>query len=50
MPLPGSPATRTGSGFEHCVLTEELVEEGKAKLIPIVAYPETAVVWEGQML
>lgn len=27
-------------------LTEELVEQAEAKLIPIVAYPETAVMWE----
>lgn len=27
-------------------LTEELVEGAEAKLIPIAAYPETAVVWE----
>ena len=27
-------------------LTEELVEGAEAKLIPIVAYPETAVVWD----
>ncbi|WP_368010651.1 sensor histidine kinase [Laspinema palackyanum] len=28
-------------------LTEELAEDREAKLIPIVTYPETAVVWEG---
>ncbi len=27
-------------------LTEELVEQAEAKLVPIVAYPETAVMWE----
>ena len=38
-----------GAALSIVYLTEELVEEGstQAKLIPIVAYPETAVVWEG---
>lgn len=27
-------------------LTEELVEQGEAKLIPVVVYPEATVVWE----
>jgi signal transduction histidine kinase len=38
-----------GAALSIVYLTEELVEEGSAqtKLIPIVAYPETSVVWEG---
>ncbi len=38
-----------GAALSVVYLTEELVEGGTAgaKLIPIVAYPETAVVWEG---
>ncbi len=35
-----------GSSVSVVYLTEELVEESEAKLIPIVTYPETAVVWE----
>ena len=38
-----------GAALSIVYLTEELVEEGtrQAGLIPVVAYPETAVVWEG---
>lgn len=38
-----------GAALSVVYLTEELVEEGmpQAKLIPVVAYPQTAVVWEG---
>jgi signal transduction histidine kinase len=35
-----------GSSVSVVYLTEELVEDQAAKLIPIVTYPETAVVWE----
>lgn len=38
-----------GAALSIVYLTEELVEGGitPTKLIPVVAYPETAVVWEG---
>ncbi|WP_250121560.1 HAMP domain-containing sensor histidine kinase [Chroococcidiopsis sp. CCMEE 29] len=38
-----------GAALSIVYLTERLVEEGTAqdKLIPVVAYPETAIVWEG---
>lgn len=35
-----------GSSVSVVYLTEELAEDREAKLIPIVTYPETAVVWE----
>lgn len=35
-----------GSSVSVVYLTEELVEGNEAKLIPVVAYPDTAVVWE----
>ncbi|MGB3203904.1 MAG: HAMP domain-containing sensor histidine kinase [Crinalium sp.] len=34
-----------GAAFSVVYLTEELVEGVEAKLIPVVAYPETAAVW-----
>lgn len=41
-----------GAALSVVYLTEELIEGGtaQAKLIPIVAYPETAVVWESNEL
>lgn len=38
-----------GAALSIVYLTEELVEEGttQAGLVPVVAYPETAVAWEG---
>ncbi|MBW4577412.1 MAG: GAF domain-containing sensor histidine kinase [Aphanothece sp. CMT-3BRIN-NPC111] len=35
-----------GAALSVVYLTEELVEGAEAKLIPVVVYPETAVVWE----
>jgi signal transduction histidine kinase len=35
-----------GAALSAIYLTEELVESGDAKLIPIVVYPETGAVWE----
>lgn len=39
-----------GAALSVVYLTEELVdgETAQTKLVPVVAYPETAVVWEGQ--
>ena len=41
-----------GASLSTVYLTEELVEEGtsQAKLIPVVAYPETAMLWQGSDL
>lgn len=38
-----------GSSLSVVYLTGELVEGNGAKLIPVVAYPETAVVWEDNL-
>ena len=35
-----------GAALSAVYLTEELVEGDKPKLIPVVVYPETTVVWE----
>lgn len=35
-----------GAALSVVYLTEELVEDGEAKLIPVVVYPETAAIWE----